>query len=128
METFKSFLLAVLATIRGFFKQHHELITLPIALVLWLLSVPVLRTIDPTAAVFDAGIFQIPLFSIIQMLVFLSVAWIILKIVFGQFYRFLRQEMKYNFYMLTPWQKLKLSYSIYFLLLAALVMLARSAV
>ena len=56
METFKSFLLAVLATIRGFFKQHHELITLPIALVLWLLSVPVLRTIDPTAAVFDAGI------------------------------------------------------------------------
>lgn len=127
MNPFNSFLLAVLATIRGFFKKYHELITLPIALGLWLVSVPVLRTLDPTAATFDAGIFQIPIFAVIQLLLFLSAAWIILKLVFGQFHRFLIFEMKSNFSQLTPWQRLKIAYSVYFLLVAALVLLARSA-
>lgn len=123
----KTFLLAILATISRFFKRYHELITLPIAFGLWLISVPVLRYMDPTAAVFDAGIFQVPIFSIIQLLVFLSVAWIILKIVFGNFYRFIINDMKSKFTELTPWQQLKISYSVYFLLVAALVLLAKSA-
>lgn len=118
----------VIKAIRGFFKKYHELITLPIAILLWIVSVPVLRAIDPTAATFDAGIFQIPVFSLIQLLLFLSAAWIILKLVFGQFHRFLIFEMKYNFSQLTPWQRIKLAYSIYFLLVAALVLLTRSAV
>jgi hypothetical protein len=126
MKTFLGLLKALIAIVRRFFKRHPEFVTLPIALCVWLVSVPVLRMLDATAAVFDAGIFQIPVFSTIQMLVYLAVAWAVLKLVFGRFYKFMRNEMKWNFEQLTPWQKLKLAYSVYFLLFASLVLLARS--
>ena len=56
-------------SIKRFFKKYHEFMTLPVVFAVWLLSIGVLRWMDPTAAVFDAGIFQIPLFAIIQFVI-----------------------------------------------------------
>lgn len=128
MKPFLHFILAVLASIRSFLKKYHELVTIPIAFVIWMLSVHVLRWMDPTAAVFDAGVFQIPIFAIIQLVIYLAIVWIILGIVFGNFRRYLIKEMKNDFKNLQPWQKLKLSYSVFFLLLAVLAYLARTLV
>jgi len=110
------------------FNKHPELITLPIALLVWVLSIFLLRWLDPTSGTFDAGIFQIPLFSIIQFLVFVSVAWLVLGLVFGTFKKYLKTNMKSDFQKLEPWQKIKLSYSVFFLLLAVLAYLAKTLV
>lgn len=114
--------------IRSFFKKYHELITLPIGFVVWMLSVHLLRWMDPTAAVFDAGIFQVPIFAIIQFLIYVAIAWIVLGVVFGNFKRYIKTEMKTDFKELDPWKKLKLSYSVFFFLLAVLAYLARTLV
>ena len=124
MKTFISFLLAIWATLVSFFKKRHHLITVPIAVLLFAGIVPVLRWFDPTAASFDAGIFQIPIFASVQFFIYLSVAWFTFKFVFGNFYRYLITDMKTDFKNITSWQKLKISYSIFFLLFAALVLLS----
>ena len=110
------------------FKSHPELITIPLAVVVWIISIYALRSIDPTSGVFDAGIFQIPLFAIFQLLVYVSVAWILLGLVFGTFKKYLKKEMKTDFQHLSKWQKIKLSYSVFFGLLALLAYLAKTLV
>lgn len=107
-------------------KKHHVFLTVPLAVLSFFLIVPVLRMADPTAAAFDAGVFQIPVFSASLFFFYLAIAWLAFRIIFGNHYRFLTTEMKSNFQNLTSWQKLKLSYYIYFLLVALLVMLSKS--
>jgi hypothetical protein len=63
-----------------------EFIFLPIGLILWYYSGPLLRLVDPTAATYDSGIFQIILFTIIQFFIFSSIIWIYLKITFPKVY------------------------------------------
>ena len=110
------------------FKKHPELITIPSAVLVWIVSVSVLRALDPTSGVFDSGIFQIPIFSIIQAFIYISVAWIILTLVFGTFKKYLTIQLKSDFQELKPWQRLKLSYSLFFALVALLAYLARTLV
>ena len=52
--------------IKDFFKRFPEIYSVPIALVAWVLSIPLLRLFDNTSAVYDAGVFQVIIFSIIQ--------------------------------------------------------------
>jgi hypothetical protein len=124
MKTILSFLLAIIATVRSFFNKRHHLITVPVAVLLFAGIVPILRWFDPTAAAFDAGIFQIPIFAAVQFFIYLAIAWYTFRFVFGNFYRHLIIDMKNDFKNITSWQKLILSYSIFFLLFAALVLLA----
>jgi hypothetical protein len=128
MKTFLNFLIMVLAVIKSFFKKYHELITIPVGFAIWMLSVHVLRWMDPTAAVFDAGVFQVPIFAIIQFIIYVAIAWIILGIVFGTFQKYLKFNMKTDFENIQPWQKLKLTYSAFFFLLAVLAYLAKTLV
>ena len=58
--------------IKDFFKRFPEIYSVPIALVVWVLSIPLLRLFDNTSAVYDAGVFQVIIFSIIQLLVYAS--------------------------------------------------------
>jgi hypothetical protein len=72
-----------------FIRKNSEYVTLPMALVLWYFSPELLRLIDPTAATFDSGIFQIILFGIIKFLVIHSVAWFLLKLRFPYLFQYL---------------------------------------
>lgn len=128
MKTIISFLLAILATIKSFFKKRHHLVTIPVAVLLFVGSITILRWFDPTAATFDAGIFQVPIFAFIQFFMYLAVAWLAFRLIFGNFHRYLTTHMKNDFSNITSWQKLKLSYSIYFLLVALLALLAKTIV
>lgn len=69
--------------------QWAEFIFLPLGLILWYYSGPLLRMFDPTAATYDSGIFQIILFTIIQFFIFSSVIWIYLKITFPKVYDYM---------------------------------------
>lgn len=124
MKTIKNFLLMMLAAIKSFFKRYPEILTVPAALVVWILSVHFLRFLDPTAAVFDAGVFQVPIFAIIQLLVYASIAWLVLGLLFGTYKKYLLHDLKNDFKFLTKWQKITISYAIFFSLLLSLVALS----
>ena len=110
--------------IKGLFKKYPEILSIPIALVAWVLSVRFLRIIDQTTAVYDAGVFQVIIFAVIQLFVYVSVAWLTLGLVFGTFRKYLIENMKNEFQKLTSWQKIRLSYTVFFLLLLSLVVLS----
>ena len=107
-----------------FLKKYPELITIPAAFVVWVLSVHVLRWFDKTSGIFDAGVFQIPIFAVLQLFVYASIAWLVMGLLFGTFRRYLLTDLKPNFNKLTPWQKIKISYVIFFSLLLSLVALS----
>ena len=112
----------------SFFKKYPELLSIPIALIAWKMSIYILRYLDPTSGVYDAGIFQIPIFSVIQFFVFVSIAWITLKIIFGTLRKYLETDFKDDFKKLDRWQKIKLSYAVFFALVFILSYLAHTLV
>ena len=86
MKTILSFLLKCMmwlfktttAGLKFLWKKYPEVFSIPVALAVWVLSITVLRWLDPTSAVFDAGVFQIPIFSVIQLFVYASISWLVL--------------------------------------------------
>ena len=106
----------VINYIKGLLKKYPEVLSVPVALLAWVLSVRFLRIIDQTTAVYDAGVFQVIIFAVFQLFVYVSVAWLTLGLVFGTFRRYLIENMKFEFQKLSPWQKIRLSYSVFFLL------------
>lgn len=132
MKTFLMRLLSIFGMIvskiwivvKKFFRKYPELLTIPTAFTVWVTSIPVLRWFDPTSGVFDAGVFQIPIFSILQLFMYVSVAWLLLGLVFGTARKFLKSELKNAFTYLNPWQKILFSYGLFFSLVFALVALS----
>ena len=110
--------------IKDFFKRFPEIYSVPIALVVWVLSIPLLRLFDNTSAVYDAGVFQVIIFSIIQLLVYASFSWMVMGLLFGTYRKYLINELKFDFNQLTAWQKITISYFIFFSLLLSLVLLS----
>jgi len=107
-------------------KNPIEVFALPLAFIAWRLSTNVLRWLDPTSATYDYGIFQIIIFSIIQFFVFFSVAWVVFKTIFGTFGRFLKYRIKDEFQSLTGWQKIKVTYAVFFAMIMILAYLSNT--
>jgi hypothetical protein len=112
--------------IKKFFKKYPELLTIPVAMMVWAVSAHILRWFDNTSGVFDLGIFQIPLFSVIQFFLYISMAWMAMKLLFGTLRRYLSLHFKSDFKGLTPWEKIKLSYAVFFVLLCVLAYLSNT--
>lgn len=83
--------------VKKFIFTWNELITIPLALVLWCLSPTFLRWLDPVSATFDSGILQSLLFAAIGLLFLSGVAWIIFKITFPKAYRWLDDVFESSF-------------------------------
>ena len=111
-------------TLKFLWKKYPEVYTLPMAFCLWIVSASLLRWIDPTAAVYDAGVLQIPLFSILLLFTFLSVSWLTMGLLFGTARKFLKTQLKESFIKLKPWEQIKYSTGIFFLLFFSLVLLS----
>ena len=118
-----------------FICKWSELVTIPIALILWWLSPLILRGLDSTAATYDAGIFQAILFAIIAFFILIGVVWIYMKISFPKVYKFLDQAFGKNldpeqadisfskYTNLTLWQKSVLVLWLFSLLSVCIVLL-----
>ncbi len=119
-------LLKLAQAAKWLWKRYPEVYMIPAAFVLWALSSTVIWFFDPTAGAFDAGVFQIPVFSIVLLFIFLSVSWLAMKVLFGTASKFLRSGLKNAFNNITPWQKIIYATSIFFLLLYALVRLSHT--
>jgi hypothetical protein len=117
----------ILKKIGKFLRTWNELLTIPLALTLWYFSPSLLRWVDPTAATYDYGVFQVILFAIIQFFIFTGVVWVYLKITFPKLYKYLDDnvgtEMEKD--ELTKWQKTKTVLSVFGMLLFAIVLLSR---
>ncbi|NPV12665.1 MAG: hypothetical protein HPY57_12840 [Ignavibacteria bacterium] len=103
-----------------FIKDWNEIITIPIAIILWFTLPYIIRLIDNTAAFYDAGVLQQIVYAIIAVLIFHGLAWILLKITFPKVYDYLDNtlEKKYDSYYLSEWEKVKFSlflFSLYFI-------------
>lgn len=131
----KAFLMRLLAAVAEFFlcvkdktvvflKKYPELLTVPLAFVVWVLSIHVLRWFDPTSGIYDAGVFQIPIFAVLQLFVYVSISWLIMGLVFGTYRKYLKNDLKEDFKTLTKWQKIRMSYTIFLSLLLSLVALS----
>lgn len=110
-------------TIFLFLRRWNEIITLPLAILLWWLSCDVLRSIDPTAGVYDAGILQVFLLATVGLLFIHALAWLILKIVAPEIYRLLDDYLVKHNSNISEWQKLKFSLVYYWGLFFAWVIL-----
>jgi len=106
-------------------KKYPELLSIPIGFILWTLIKIGLKT-NPENAPLDDGIFMIIPFTFIQFTIYISLAWMFLGIIFGTFRRYMQADMKADFINLTKWQKIKISYAIFFALLYAIVVLSTS--
>jgi hypothetical protein len=108
-----------------FLARWNELISLPLAILLWAFSPELIRMIDPTAGVYDAGIFQIIIFTLIQFFLFTGISWLYLKLVFPRGYDVLDELFNNPLNQISLWQKSKLALCLFSLLLLSLVLLSR---
>lgn len=112
-----------------FFASWSEIITIPLALILWYFSGTLLRLLDPTAATYDAGIFQIILFAIIQFFIFSGVIWIFMKITFPEVYKYLDDVLGSHLEpqndKMTQWEKSKVVLWLFSLFFVSIILLAR---
>jgi len=109
-----------------FLTNWNEFLTIPLAIVIWVLSPRVLRWIDPTSATYDAGVLQICVFVVIQFLIYHGVAWLIMKITFPKLYKYVNEMFDVEFENISKWQRLKVVLSVFALYLVALVLIAKA--
>jgi hypothetical protein len=108
-----------------FLTDWSELLTLPTALVLWGYSDNLLRLLDPTAGTYDAGVFQLILFAILQLLALHGFVRLFMKLQWPTPDIHLDKYFAVDFESLTPPQRICVSLSVFFGLLFALILLSR---
>jgi len=108
--------------------KWNEYITIPIAILLWYFSPVFLHWIDPTAATYDSGIFQIILFSTIQLLFYNGIVWLVLKWTWPGIYNFLDTILEEKILgngSITQWEKCKLVIMIFAIYFIGIILLSR---
>ncbi len=122
---FKRFILAFKSSALAFIRLWPDVFGLPLALLVFILSPFVLRSIDSSAGAYDIGILQILLFGAMAMLALNSLVWLGIKLNFQPLFTYYTTLFAFDFLTLKPLQKICVLLSVYFGLLFALVALLR---
>lgn len=93
------------------------------SLLLFMYASPLLRKLDPLAAVLDLGIISILFFSLLAYLTFIAISHWLLDILWPAFRTFYQQDFTHTFQKLPSWQKIIIYLISYFLLLYACIIL-----
>lgn len=101
----------------------QQLIGIPMALFAFFIAPVVLRFFDPTAAAYDAGLLHTPVLVWVEFLIYNALAWVGVIVSFKPLASWFRIEFHETFKTLTSWQKLKLSFAVYFTYLLLFVLL-----
>lgn len=122
-------LMGYIKSFLNFLSRWIEIVTIPIGITLWYFSDEFLRFIDPTSASYDAGVFQIILFSIIQFFIYTGVIWIYIKITFPKVYKYLDdvlgENLNKNNNKMTQWEKSKIVLWLFSLFFIGIIILSR---
>ena len=73
---------------RKFLKTYNEWISLPLAVLLFILAPQIYRLYDPTAGAFDLGYFHSLIFAVIGLNIASGISWLMFKMNFPHLYRF----------------------------------------
>jgi hypothetical protein len=111
--------------VKAWLIKHNEFLPMAIALVTFLGSPVLLRRYDETAGVYDVGVLQVIIFSVISFCVFASIVWMTLKVNWPSLRTYFETEFVNDFKILPPCQKICISLSVYFALFISLVLLSR---
>ena len=109
--------------LRNFLRQWNELLSLPVAIILWYFIPYILRWVDPTAGSYDIGILQVLFLATIGLYFGLAIIWLALKLGAPDIYKKLDECLVNNNDELTKWQKIKFSLYYFLGLLFAWVLL-----
>lgn len=108
--------------------KWNEYISIPLAILIWWISPVFLHWVDPTASLYDAGIFQVIIFTVIQFLIYHGVVWIMIKASWPGMYHFLDdtlEEKILNNGSISAWEKCKMVLWIFSLYFAGIIFLSR---
>lgn len=110
-----------------FLSDWHEIITIPIAVVIFYVSGYVIRFFDSTSGLFDSGIWQTPIISIVKVLVYSAATWLLIKFTFPGLYNYLDNKIEENFTNnitnLTEWERSKIALWLFSLFLLAFLLM-----
>jgi hypothetical protein len=129
IKLFLSGLKTIIIYTYKFFKDWNEFITLPIAILLLIFVAPLIRSLDPTAGVFDMGVLQKPLLVIIYIFFYHAIAWFMLKVTFPNVYKFLSdmfEGITSDSQSISTWQKIQVSLCLFFFYFFMLVLVSLS--
>lgn len=116
----------IFVKIKQFIIEWNEFVLVPLSILLFWVGGDLIRTIDPAAGLFDAGIFQALLFAIASFLLLHGVAWFVFKLTFPKAYKYLSIRFEEDIeedVSLTIYQKCKLVLSYLLACLLALILL-----
>jgi hypothetical protein len=116
--------------LQKFIITWNEVLTIPLGLFLFWYSPVILRAIDSTSATYDYGIFQVILFTIIQLLIYHGLSWLMVKITWPGIYKFLDDQIEHlieEHATITDsaWRKMKVALVVYLSYFAAFIILSR---
>lgn len=103
-------------------RKYNELLTLPLAILLWIQFPKWILMVDPQATFYSLEVLQVFLFAVIGLFFFTFIGWVYLRIVFPKGYELLDDVFTND--KLTPWQKTICVLSFFYVLLYCLVHLA----
>ena len=98
-------------------REWNELLTLPVAILLWFLIPKLLIYIDPEAGSYDIGVINAFVLATIGLYIGKTIVWLALKIGAPDVYRVLDDFLMNNKHTITIWQKGIFALSYYSLLL-----------
>lgn len=108
-----------------FLKRYNELWLGPLGVLLWILSPEIIHWLDPTAATYDAAVWQKVIFGLVVFSVCSFSVWLMLRIQFPQLFKYLTEQWDGDFVKLTEdkkWEKLKLSFLVFACYLVGLLL------
>ena len=88
-----------------YLREWNELLTLPVALLLWFFIPKLLYYIDPTAGSYDIGVINRFVLATIGLYIGKTIVWLALKIGAPDVYRVLDNFLMTKKHKLNTWQK-----------------------
>lgn len=117
----------------AFFAQWNELITVPIIIILYIIVMPLIRMIDPTAGAYDGGYFLKPFVVVTHFLIYHAVVWLVIKVTFPSVFKYLEMTFERLVYDkgefngdVSEWRKVWVAVSLFFAYLFGLILVALS--
>lgn len=115
MNKLNQLLKASWSRFKAWLRLWPDSLALPVALIGFWISIPILRWIDPTSGIFDTGIFQIVLVLAVLLTAINALVFLGLEFNFPLIWDWYKKDiLKRDWLSLAPWQRLTFFFLLYF--------------
>lgn len=115
MDNLNNLLKSSWANFKKWLRLWPDSLALPLALIGFWISIPILRWIDPTSGIFDMGIFQIMLVLAVLLTAINALVFLGLEFNFPLIWDWYKKDiLKRDWLSIQPWQRLTFFFLLYF--------------